>query len=199
MSVEGQPGAEESSAELGGRLRALRTAQGISASDLARALGISPSAVSQIERGVMRPSVSRLIAITDALGIPLAAVFDPKTDAADHAGFGDFALQRAYHASAVVLDSGVSFRRLAPGRSPGIDYFETVYPPGSTAHATAELFRHEGYEVGRIVAGALTIDFDQERVILRPGDAISFPCSKAHRIHNTGTEDAVAHWLIVHP
>ncbi len=35
-------------------------------------------------------------------------------------------------------------------------------------------------------------------MILRAGDAISYPCSVPHRLHNTGTADAVAHWLIVH-
>ena len=42
---------------LGARLRELRTASGVSLRALAARLGISPSAVSQIERGVMRPSV----------------------------------------------------------------------------------------------------------------------------------------------
>ncbi len=185
---------------VGSRLRALRKQQGMSARRLAAALGISPSAVSQIERGVLAPSVSRLIAITDALDVPLAAVFDARSDVLSDlaAASSGFALQRAESASTVTLESGVEFRRLAPGRSPGVDYFESTYPPGSTAHAESDLFRHDGYEVGTMIAGELTIDFDDERVILRAGDAISYPCSKPHRIHNTGDEPAVAQWLIVH-
>ena len=185
---------------VGGRLRALRKRQGMSARSLADALGISPSAVSQIERGVLRPSVSRLIAITDALNVPLASVFDAESDPLTEIATPTtgFALQRADHTSALVLDSGVAFRRLAPGRTPGVEYFESTYPPGSTAHADEKLFRHEGYEVGTVLSGELTIDFDEERVVLRHGDAISFPCSRPHRIHNTGTMEAVAQWLIVH-
>ncbi|MEU1971820.1 XRE family transcriptional regulator [Microbacterium sp. NPDC019599] len=190
----------DSLSDVGSRLRRLRKQQGMSARALADALGISPSAVSQIERGVLNPSVSRLIAITDALGVPLAAVFDARDDVVAEvaATASGFALQRAEHASNVVLDSGVTFRRLSPGRTPGVDYFESTYPPGSTAHADDDLFRHDGYEVGTMISGELTIDFDEERVILRPGDAISFPCSRPHRIHNTGGEPAVAQWLIVH-
>lgn len=187
--------------DVGARLRDLRKEQGISARALAKLLGISPSAVSQIERGVLRPSVSRIIAITDALGVPLASVFDAKADviAEVHATSGGFALERAEHASSVTLESGVLFRRLSPGRTPGVDYFESIYPSGSTAHAEAELFRHDGYEVGNVVSGELTIDFVDERVVLRPGDSISYPCSRPHRIHNAGAEPAVAQWLIVHP
>ena len=192
---------ENANPGVGVRLRLLRKQQGLSARALADRLGISPSAVSQIERGVLQPSVSRLIAITDALDVPLASVFDAKTDivAEVEATTGGFALQRADHASKVVLDSGVRFRRLSPGRTPGVDYFESTYPPGSTAHGDDELFRHEGYEIGTMTSGELTIDFDDERVILGAGDAISFPCSRPHRIHNTGAVDAVAQWLIVHP
>jgi len=190
---------EPGTAGVGTRIRELRQARGLSARALAKALGISPSAVSQIERGVMQPSVSRLIAITDALGVPLVAAFDPASDRpAPSVGPSGFTLQRAGQTPDIVLDSGVSFRRLTPGSSPGVDYFESIYPPGASAHGADGLFHHEGYEVGTVVSGELTIDFEAERVILRAGDAISYPCSVPHRLHNTGEADAVAHWLIVH-
>ncbi|MEX0153699.1 helix-turn-helix domain-containing protein [Microbacterium sp. LMI1-1-1.1] len=191
--------ATEAPASVGTRIRELRQARGISARALAAALDISPSAVSQIERGVLQPSVSRLIAITDALGVPLVAAFDPASGRpSEPVGPSGFTLQRAGQSADIVLDSGVSFRRLTPGTSPGVDYFESIYPPGASAHGADGLFHHEGYEVGTVVAGELTIDFETERVVLRAGDAISYPCSVPHRLHNAGDVDAVAHWLIVH-
>jgi len=189
----------DATTSVGVRIRELRQARGISARALAHTLGISPSAVSQIERGVMQPSVSRLIAITDAIGVPLVAAFDPASDRpVEPVGPSGFTLQRAGQSPDIVLDSGVSFRRLTPGSSPGVDYFESIYPPGAAAHGADGLFHHEGYEVGTVVSGELTIDFEAERVILRAGDAISYPCSVPHRLHNTSDADAVAHWLIVH-
>ncbi len=182
---------------VGERLCALRIARGMSARDLARRLGISPSAVSQIERGVMRPSVSRLIAITDELDVPLTSVFDP-SGAPARTGATSFGLRRAAHDTAILLDDGVAFRRISPVATPGVDYFESTYPPGATAHGEGGLFRHEGYEIGTVVSGELTVDFDDERVVLRAGDAISYPCSRPHRLHNTSSEPAVARWLIVH-
>ncbi len=177
----------------------MRARAGVSVSDLARRLGISTSAMSQIERGVMQPSVSRLIAITDALGVPLATVFGPARDEASPGDAAGYAITRAADAVALPLGGGVTFRRLAPGDSPGIDYFESVYPPGSTATGKDRLFRHEGYEVGEVLSGELTIDFTDEIVVLRAGDTISYPCDVPHRLHNTGSEPAVARWLIVHP
>lgn len=176
----------------------------MSARSLAKVLGISASAVSQIERDVMQPSVSRLIAITDALGVPLAAVFGRSAadtspgDAAAATDPTDLVVTRADQSAPIMLESGVTFRRLSPQSTAGLDFFESVYPPGGAATGETDLFRHEGYEIGNIVSGELTIEFDDETVVLSPGDSISYPCSRAHRIRNTTSRPAVATWLIVH-
>ncbi|MFT4234779.1 MAG: XRE family transcriptional regulator [Microbacterium sp.] len=187
--------ATDDRALVGARIRRVRQQMRLSAAELGRRLGISTSAVSQIERGVMQPSVARLIAITDALGVPLSFVLsDGRATHSD-----GYAIERAEDAASVELSGGVRFRRLAPAESPGVDYFESVYPPGQAATTKDHFFRHEGYEVGQIISGELTIDFIDEIVVLRQGDTISYPCEKPHRLHNAGTEDAVARWLIVHP
>ncbi|MCU1528035.1 MAG: transcriptional regulator [Frondihabitans sp.] len=184
---------------LGGRLRAVRLDAVLSLRELAKALDISPSAVSQIERGVRRPSVSRLLAIVQVLGRPLADVFDeemtPTAATLDPAGY---VLARSGAAKPVILGTGVVFRRLSPAHTTGVDFFESTYPPGSVATDLNTLITHEGYEVGTVTAGELTIDFPDDRVVLRAGDSITFPCDLPHRMGNTGAVDAVATWLIVH-
>jgi transcriptional regulator with XRE-family HTH domain/mannose-6-phosphate isomerase-like protein (cupin superfamily) len=57
------------------RLRAARERRGISLRELARRLGISPSAISQIETGRARPSVATLWAIVTELGMSLDDLF----------------------------------------------------------------------------------------------------------------------------
>lgn len=194
-------------AALGARLRHLRAAAGLSLSALARALDISPSAVSQIERGVRRPSVSRLIAIVQVLGVPLADVFDDRAEPATRrtapfdrgdAATGGYVLARGGAAQPVVLRGGVVFRRLSPAHLSGVDFFESTYPPGALATEVAALVTHEGYEVGTVTSGELTIDFPDETVTMRAGDSITFPCDLPHRLSNVGGVDAVATWLIVH-
>ena len=200
---------------LGARLRELRTGAGVSLRALAGRLAISPSAVSQIERGVMRPSVSRLIAYVGAIGVPLSAVFDTGTEKApegsagaraeDSAGPGgagqhQFAIRRAWEVAPLRLGGGVTFRRLSPVPTPGVEFFESVYPPGSMSNAHGELLRHEGYEVGTVTAGELTVDFDTDVVTLAPGDSITFPCARPHLIANRSqAATAIATWLIVNP
>ena len=200
---------------LGARLRELRTGEGVSLRALAGRLGISPSAVSQIERGVMRPSVSRLIAYVGAIGVPLSAVFEagiekaPEGSAAARTGEYNagqhqggqyqFAIRRSWEVAPILLGGGVTFRRLSPVPTPGVEFFESVYPPNSMSNAHGELLRHEGYEVGTVTAGELTVDFDTDVVTLAAGDSITFPCSRPHLISNRSAVTAVAAWLIVNP
>jgi transcriptional regulator with XRE-family HTH domain len=200
---------------LGARLRELRTAAGVSLRAQAGRLGISPSAVSQIERGIMRPSVSRLIAYVGAIGVPLAAVFETGIEKAPEGSAGErvaseqdaappgpgqfqFAIRRSWEVAPLLLGGGVTFRRLAPVPTPGVEFFESVYPPNSMSNAHGELLRHEGYEVGTVTAGELTVDFDTDVVTLAAGDSITYPCSRPHLIANrSATVTAVATWLIV--
>ncbi|MFF3443165.1 helix-turn-helix domain-containing protein [Streptosporangium sp. NPDC002721] len=189
---------------LGRRLRELRLRSGMSLRALARELGISPSAVSQIELGTMRPSVSRLIAFVSAIGVPLAAVFDTAEAAgAEPAGpaapAGRFAIRRSWEVAPILLSGGITFRRLSPAPSPDVEFFESTYPPGSISNAHGHFLKHDGYEVGTVTRGELTVDFESEVVTLAEGDSITFPCSRPHIIGNRSeTVTAVATWLIVH-
>src|SRR5438477_9666864 len=61
--------------EVGQELRTHREARGLSLRELARRLSISPSALSQIETGKSRPSVSTLYSIVSELGISLDELF----------------------------------------------------------------------------------------------------------------------------
>lgn len=194
---------------LGARLRELRKTSGLSLRALAGRLGISPSAVSQIERGAMRPSVSRLIAYVGAIGVPLSAVFESgiekpaessalATAEAGPAGQFQFAIRRAWEVAPLQLGGGVLFRRLSPVPTAGVEFFESTYPPGSMSNEHGKLLRHEGYEVGTVSSGELTIDFDTDVVTLAAGDSITYPCYRPHLISNrSAAVPAVATWLIV--
>jgi len=108
-------------------------------------------------------------------------------------------IRRSWEVAPILLGGGVTFRRLSPVPTPGVEFFESVYPPNSMSNAHGELLRHEGYEVGTVTAGNLTVDFDTDVVTLAVGDSITFPCSRPHLISNRSAVTAVATWLIVNP
>ncbi len=62
---------------LGPRVRTQRSEVGLSLRELARKLGISPSALSSIETGKTLPTVSTLLAIARELRTPLDALLPP--------------------------------------------------------------------------------------------------------------------------
>src|SRR5216684_3536309 len=59
----------DASSDLGPRLRAIRLRQGVGLRQLARRLDLSPSSISQIETGKMRPSVRTLYALASEFGV----------------------------------------------------------------------------------------------------------------------------------
>lgn len=62
--------ADESRARLGRLVREQRAARGLAQAELARRVGISPSALSQVERGVRGISGDTLMRVWEALGVP---------------------------------------------------------------------------------------------------------------------------------
>src|SRR5215469_8678905 len=61
--------------DIGRRLAAHRSQRRMRVAELAREVGVTPSLISQIERGLSRPSVSTLFAIAQALDVPVDAFF----------------------------------------------------------------------------------------------------------------------------
>lgn len=196
---------DEFDAQLTGmRIREVREAKGLSLREVARRMDISASALSQIERGLLRPSVNRLFAIAGALDVTVLEVFgdsdalrDEDVHVADMSVAQSYSLRRSLEMETVTLEGGVSYRRLSPGRTNGVDFFESTYPPHSNAGDMHELNTHTGFEIGTVVSGELTINFPKERVLLRAGDSISYSCALPHRLSNESDEPTVATWLVI--
>ena len=190
--------------QIGPRLRTLRVATGRSLSSVAHELGISSSALSQIETGVMQPSVNRLIELVGVLGVPVSAIFDDADRFAprphdDHSDVTEqlpgVLVAHAGGISPAELAQGVTYRRLSPASLPGVDWFESTYPPGSSSSIDGTMLVHAGYESGWVARGELTFEFADGKVRLGPGESLSFPASRPHRVVNDTGEPAVAIWL----
>src|ERR1700689_2909691 len=79
--------ASSPTSDLGGRIRRVRTARGMSVRGLAARAGCSPSLVSQVERGVTTPSARVVYALANELGITLDSLFgNDSAGSADPAG-----------------------------------------------------------------------------------------------------------------
>jgi 2-haloacid dehalogenase len=201
--------------DLGARLRAERLRQGISLREMARRVGVSASALSQIETGKAQPSVSKLFDIVNLLDTSLDGLLsgDPKhpgdrvpapdghraTADPDH-GYeteGFFSFQRSGEHEVLELESGVHWRRLTAGSLPGVEFLHVSYAPGARSSRDGAFMRHAGQEFGYVLSGRLAVEVGFDAYQLGPGDSISFPAPTPHRLSNPGTEPATAVWCVL--
>jgi DNA-binding XRE family transcriptional regulator/quercetin dioxygenase-like cupin family protein len=210
--------------DIGRRLAAHRGQRGMRVAELAREVGVTPSLISQIERGMSRPSVSTLFAIAQALDVPVDAFFrepqQPVTAAArpdgpggpggaDGAGDGRtpagpgqvtaadgrYAVRRGGRA-VIDIEGGVRWERLTRSTLDHLDFFELVYEPGAESHPRQ--YTHPGTEMVLVMSGCLEITIGFERYLLEPGDSIDFPSSMPHRYVNPSTKTARAVTVILY-
>jgi transcriptional regulator with XRE-family HTH domain len=191
--------------DLGRRLRAERLGQGMGLREMARRLGISASALSQIETGKAQPSVSKLFDIVNLLGVSVDGLLagdqgrplgTPQAAVAPgQEGF--FSLQRDADHESLALDSGVVWSRLTAGSFPGVEFLRVTYQPGACSSSEGSFMRHAGQEFGYLLSGRLLVEVGFDAHPLGPGDSISFPATTPHRLSNDGPEPAQAIWCIL--
>jgi transcriptional regulator with XRE-family HTH domain len=203
--------------DVGARLRAQREQSGVGLRELARRLGISPSAISQIETGRSRPSVSTLYAIVSELGMSLDELFsggraarpavvaatdatraEPRPWGADAASSAeDQYVQRASRRRTLDLESGVRWERLTSRADRFADFLYVVYDVGGASSQGDRVIRHSGREYGLVLSGTLEVTVGFDTFELGPGDSISFDSSMPHRLRNSGSEPVHGIWFVV--
>jgi transcriptional regulator with XRE-family HTH domain len=197
--------------DVGPRLRAYREQRGLSLRELARRLGVSPSAISQIETGKSRPSVSTLYSIVSELGMSLDELFGapkPTPPAAPPAAAtpssrptgqkrGERHVQRADSRATIDLESDVRWERLTPGPDHDLDFLFVTYDVGGASSEGNRSIRHSGHEYGLILSGTLEVTVGFDHYVLGPGDSISFDSTVPHHLTNRGDEPVRGVWVVV--
>lgn len=188
---------------VGPRLRAGREQKKISLRELARRLGISPSAVSQIETGKSRPSVSTLYSIVNELGMSLDELFidgagdeKPVSPALRDSSSLRY-VQSAATRQVVELESGVRWEQLTTQADPEADFLYVVYDVGGSSNPEGRLIRHSGREYGLVLSGMLEVTIGFNNYKLSSGDSISFDSTIPHRLHNVGPKPVRAVWFVI--
>ena len=191
--------------DIGSRLRDERQRQRLSLRKLAGRIDISPSALSQIETGRSRPSVSTLYAIVSQLGISFDELF------ARHGGHSatrtlhhpraqpgeEQIVQRAVGRPVIELESGVRWERLNPTGERDVDFLEVEYSVGGASSRGRTLVHHAGREYGLVTSGTLRVTVGYEEYELGPGDSICFDSAVPHRLEAIGDAPARAIWLVI--
>jgi transcriptional regulator with XRE-family HTH domain len=181
---------------LGARIRHERQAAGLTVRKLAAQIQVSPSLISQIERGRASPSVATLWAIATELGLPVGDLFSD-AEAALATPAPATAVQQRNTRTAITLAGGVRWERLTPTPDHEVDFVYVVYPVGSESCPPDALSQHGGKEYGYVISGELGVRIGFDEYALRAGDSISFESHRPHRLWTIGKEPAVAVWTVL--
>jgi transcriptional regulator with XRE-family HTH domain len=187
---------------IGPKLRQARERKNLSLRGLARYVGVSPSLVSQIERGRVMPSVGTLYSITNELGLVVDDLFAGVKNGHRQRADMDMAavvnpVLRTGQRKIITLADGVRWERLTPTPDKDVEFLVVVYEVGAESSAKDTLIRHGGKEYAFMLRGLLGIKIGFEEFELGPGDSIAFDAQMPHRLWTVGREPAEAIWVVL--
>lgn len=169
---------------VGEMIRTLRQSRGLTQAELARRIGVTPSALSQVERGVRGLSGERLVSVWEELGVP----FGPQTT--DARGYR---VLRRGSAAAEIDVSGASGHRVAEDDSTG-EVWLLDFAPGSTGRGS--LFTVKRPETVVVLQGVLDIQVEGRAETLQEGDALTTRDAVPDGWHNPASTTTRVVWIL---
>lgn len=198
---EPEPTTADVWSDVSDRLRQARVSKQMTLRSLAARIGVSPSLISQIETGKVKPSVNTLYALAVELDVSVDEVlFGGVMSSQSSTATKDapaVCVQRSGGRASVELAPGVLWERLTGSSEPGFDFLHLVYAPGSTSVPEGTSHRHGGREWGYVMSGTLAVEVAGITHTLEAGDSIAFSSSDVHRLYNPGRADTSAIWFIL--
>jgi transcriptional regulator with XRE-family HTH domain len=164
---------------LGELLKVYREKTGHNQSEVSSRAHISISMLSQIERGVVSPSIDTLMMVCEALGMDPSELFKRLSLKAP---------VRIHHPQERLRMSsgGVKYEQLitsADSAYPSELFMLEVKPGCGT---TLSNQGHEGVEMGFVMTGKANLTVDGVDYPVQEGDSMSFNSHLPHRLQNTG-------------
>ena len=167
-------------------IRENRKNQNLTLENLAKLVDLTPGALSQIERGLVDPSLLALRRIAKALNISMNAMFSDENP--------KYISRKKERKKALFSDVNVDYEFLTPkpginGLNPAIEVVQVVLRP--MALGNASLASHEADECFVVLSGIIEVQMLDDHVCLEEGDSIYLKEGVLHRLHNPTDMDAV--------
>ena len=173
--------AEPSELEVGARLRDLREQRKLSLRALAGICGLSPNAISLIERGETSPSVSTLNRLAAALETSILDFFQEETKQTVILIKRAMGLRSQHNGTHLeCLGVGLFNQKLEPFRM-------TIDPGAGNANHPIS---HSGEEFIYCLEGSVEYSVNNHAFKLEPGDSLLFDATQPHAYHNPYPQSA---------
>ncbi|ALG09555.1 XRE family transcriptional regulator [Kibdelosporangium phytohabitans] len=160
---------------IGERIRELRTARSMTATELARAADVSVGMISQVERGITDPSLETVRRIAKVLDTPVFSLFR-------ESGAEPVAVVRKDRRMTVRSPhSEIVYERVSAGAG-RVEVLEGVLEPGAASSDPG--WTHPSDECVVVLTGRLVVEVNDDRFVLKAGDSATFDSRNPHRYLN---------------
>jgi DNA-binding transcriptional MerR regulator/quercetin dioxygenase-like cupin family protein len=172
---------------IGVRLRQLRIHRGLSLTTVAKAINVTPTFLSALERSHTSAPVGTLRKLTEYFESSILEFFDPSEQ--------NTHLVRPDRRKVLEAGTGVRMELLAWGNTVMEPHLFRITPKASSG----ESYKHEGEEFLFVLRGELRMLLDGEEYRIRTGDSFYFESSTPHRWSNPGRTEAWVLWINTPP
>jgi|SRR5215212_2775990 len=174
-------------AAIGGRIRALREAMGLSLRDLADRCGVSAPMLSQVERGETSPTLQVATRIAAGLDLRLSQLLRLDED-------GAVTIVRAAERRQGPVSVGGHRYEVLTAPLPGqrAELSRHLLAPGAATGGSGDPPMHEpgSRETALVESGRVVLHCDGAAHELAAGDCVTFDADLSHRFENSGSEEA---------
>lgn len=183
--------------KIGSRIRAERKKRKLTLHEMSRRTGLTPSFLSQVERGKSSLSVDSLKKIADALGLRIADLFETSDRKIKVIHQDKLYVVRKNERKKLIINDRFYLELLTPDLNRKIEFVIDRIAPGATSGDG--YYSHVGEECGMILYGKMKWYVGDECFVLEEGDSISFNSEIPHRWENIGDSEASTIWAITPP
>jgi transcriptional regulator with XRE-family HTH domain len=169
-------------------MRVLRKEKGLTLKEVAVYAGVTPSLISQLERGKANPSLSVLSLIANCLKVSVAALLDGIESRAERSP-----VLHKRNRKTLITKGSAKFQLLSQHHDLSCEFILNEWAPGTSTGL--ERVHHEGIECGLVLQGQLKVELGEECYLLKAGDSITFPSTTPHKLSNPGSETAIGVWV----
>ena len=167
---------------IGDRIRALREQCNMTLNELAQTIGLSASAVSQIERGIVEPSLRTLRALASALDTPIFSFF---LESPSH----DILVRKGRRLAFSPPDRKARYELVTPDFNRRLEMMLMYLNPGTCS--SDEPLPHTGDECLVVLQGEAQVLAAGQRYTLYEGDSLYLAEGTPHKVTNASDDQLV--------
>lgn len=160
----------------GSMIRRMRKSKDLTLADLAERTGLSLSFLSQVERGIINPSIMSLRKIALALGTTLSSFFNESESTSGPV------VRKEERKILVNTDSRLIYQLLSSNRNHRIEFLLSRLEIGASSAESP--MTHKGDEAGIVLQGECRFELGNDTYDLKEGDSIYIIENTPHRFTN---------------